>query len=54
MFHVTLPFSSVLYVSTEYFNVKLWLVKDTSNIYQASIPINNYVLFSIFNDTLFE
>ena len=32
MFHLTLSFQSVFYVSTEYFKVKMRLVKSTSNI----------------------
>ena len=53
MFHLTLSFQSVIYVSTEYFKVKMRLVKDTIN-FQSSIPINEHVFVSIFNDTLFE
>jgi len=42
MFHLTLSFQSVLYVSTESFKVKMRLVNDTSNI---SIPIIKHVIF---------
>jgi len=53
MFHLTLSFQSVLYVSTEYFEVEMRLEK-TQVIFQSSIPINKHVAFFNFNDTLFE